>query len=122
LGKTIDAKYIENQTAGKLLVISGQVRNDYKHPRSHIQIAGKLFNKDGSVAQSATVYAGNMIPTLDLARLELTKIKDLLQNKSGQRKSNLNVKNSRVVPFMIVFDQLPDGLDEYAVEVVGSTR
>jgi len=122
LGKTIDAKYVENQTAGKLLVISGQVRNDYKHPRSHIQIAGKLFNKDGSVAQSATVYAGNMIPTLDLARLDLTKIKDLLQNQSGQRKSNLNVKNSRVVPFMIVFDQLPDGLDEYTVEVVGSTR
>ena len=81
LGKTIDAKYVENQNAGRLLVISGQVRNDYKHPRSHIQIAGKLFNKEGSVAKSATVYAGNMIPTLDLARLEFTKIKDLLQNK-----------------------------------------
>jgi hypothetical protein len=122
LGKTINAKFVDNQKAGRLLVVSGQVRNEYEHARSFIQIAGKLFGQDGTLARSATVYAGNMISTLDLARLDLTKIKDQLQNKTGQRKSNLNVKKGRVVPFMIVFDQLPDSLDEYTVEVVGSAQ
>ena len=122
LGKTINAKFVDNQSGGRLLVVSGQVRNEYEHARSFIQIAGKVFDQDGTMAKSVTVYAGNMISTLDLARLDLTKIKDQLQNKSGQRKSNLNVKKGRVVPFMIVFDQLPAGLDEYTIEVVGSTR
>jgi hypothetical protein len=122
LGKTVNAKFVDNRAAGRLLVVSGQVRNEYEHARSFIQIAGKVFDQDGTLAKSATVYAGNMISTLDLTRLDLTKINDQLQNKDGQRKSNLNVKKGRVVPFMIVFDQLPEGLDEYTVEVVGSSR
>jgi len=122
LEKTINAKVVDNQQSGKLLVISGQVRNEYGHPRSFIQLTGKLFTRDGAMAKSATVYAGNMISTLDLSRLDYGKIQAQLQNKSGQRKSNLNVKQSRVVPFMIVFDQLPAALEEYTVEVAGSAK
>ena len=121
LGNTIDGKFVDNDQAGQLFVIQGQIKNDYDHPRSYIKVTGKLLLKGKKIAKTETVYCGNILTSSDLALMDITAINKKLSNRSGDKRSNLKVKTGKRVPFMIVFDKLPSNLDEYTVEVEGSS-
>ncbi len=121
LGNTIKGKFIKNSRSGELFVIEGSIKNDYDHPRSHIKVTAKLYQKGNKIAKKATVYCGNVIADSDLARMDIGSIKKQLLNPAGSKKSNLKVKTGKMVSFMIVFDNLPRNLDEYSVEVEGSS-
>ena len=121
LGRTISAKFIENTRAGKIFVIVGQVRNEYDHPRSNIKITGKLYQNGKALVKSATVYCGNMLSDADLARMDIRAIGKRLQNRFGDNRSNIKVKTGKTIPFVIVFNELPANVDEYTVEVAGSS-
>ncbi|MGD9227391.1 MAG: DUF3426 domain-containing protein [Desulfobacterales bacterium] len=121
MGKTITGKFIENTSAGDIFVIVGQVRNEYDHPRSFIKITGKLYRKGKALVKTATVYGGNILSDSDLERLDLPAINKRLQNRFGDNRSNMRVKSGRTIPFLIVFSKLPANLDEYTVEVAGSS-
>jgi hypothetical protein len=116
----IDSKFIDNAKTGKLLVITGKVKNAYKEPRSFIRIRGKLFTTGKTLAQTETVYCGNVFTDLDLANLDIPAIKKRLSVKAGDKKSNYKVKPGATVPFMVVFANLPDDLEEFVVEPAGS--
>ena len=121
LGRTISYKFIENAKAGKIFVIVGQVRNEYDHPRSNIKITGKLYRNGKALVKSATVYCGNMLSDADLARMDIRAIGKRLQNRFGDNRSNIKVKTGKTIPFLIVFNKLPANVDEYTVEVAGSS-
>jgi predicted Zn finger-like uncharacterized protein len=121
MGKTITHKFIENTTAGDIFVIVGQVRNEYDHPRSYIKITGKLYRKGKALAKTATVYGGNMLSDSDLARLDMAAINKRLQNRFGDNRSNIEVKTGKTLSFLLVFSKLPANMDEYTVEVSGSS-
>jgi hypothetical protein len=121
MDKTITHKFIENTSAGDIFVIAGQVRNQYDHPRSHIKITGKIYRKGKALAKTATVYGGNMLSDADLKRLDLAAINKRLQNRFGDNRSNIKVKTGKTLPFLLVFSKLPTNLDEYTVEVSGSS-
>lgn len=53
--------------------------------------------------------------------MDMGVIKQRLDNHLGEERSNLKVAAGRSIPFMIVFNQLPDNLEEYAIEVASST-
>ena len=121
MGKTISHQFIENTAAGNIFVITGRVRNDYNHARSHIKITGKLYRKGKALVNKATVYCGNMLTDSDLAQMDMTVINKRLQNRFGDKRSNIKVKAGKTIPFLIVFNKLPANLDEYTVEVSGSS-
>ena len=121
LGRTINGRFVENSDAGRLFVIQGKVKNEYDHPRSFIKVTGKLFQKEGKVVKTATVYCGNVLSGVELNAMNMTGIKRRLKNKFGDRRSNVKVAKGRMLPFMIVFDQLPRNLDEFSIEVTGSS-
>ena len=121
MSRTISYKFVDNQKAGKILVITGQVRNEYDHPRSNIKVTGKIFKRGKNLANKATVYCGNMLSDSDLQQMDMSAIKKRLQNRSGDNRSNIKVQAGRTIPFFIVFNQLPSNLDEYTVEVAGSS-
>jgi hypothetical protein len=121
MSRTITYKFVDNNTAGQILVISGQVRNEYDHPRSNIKVTGKIYHKGKKLADTATVYAGNTLSDADLQRMEITAISKRLQNRFGDNRSNVKVKTGKTIPFLIVFNQLPPNLDEYTVQVAGSS-
>ena len=52
--------------------------------------------------------------------MEFSAIKKRLSNSLGDKKSNMGIKPGKELPFMIVFSELPDNLEEFAVEVVES--
>jgi predicted Zn finger-like uncharacterized protein len=116
----IDSRFVDNTTAGRLFVISGKVRNDYDHPRSRIQIKGSLLAKGKKLVGSEMVFCGNVLTDLDLNRLDVIEIKKRLALDSGTDNSNLDVAPGGLVPFMVVFSNLPSDLEEFTIEVVSS--
>lgn len=121
LGATITHKFIQNNLAGDIFVIQGQVRNEYDHPRSYIRITAKLYDKNKALAKTITVYCGNVLSDSDLANMDMAAINKHLQNRFGDNRSNIRINSGKTVPFFVVFNRLPPDLDEYTVEVAGSS-
>jgi hypothetical protein len=122
LAPSITAEFINNHQAGKLCVIKGMVRNNYDHPRNFIQVTGKLYTKDKKMAKSLTGYAGTVLSQEELTGLDLATITSRLNSRNGFDNRNVGVKPGATVAFMLVFDHLPNNLDEYSVEVAGSSK
>jgi len=119
--RTISGKFVNNAKAGRLFVISGKIKNEYDHPRSFITVTGKLYQGGKKLVKKSTVYIGNVIPESDLTGMDIAAINHRMKNKFGDKRSNLKIKTGNEIPFMIVFDKLPDNLDEYTVEVTSSS-
>ncbi len=122
IAENLTAEFIDHPAVGRLCVVKGQIRNNYDHPRSAIQVTAKLYTKDKTLAKTATVFAGNVLSNQELASQDMAAIAERLKNREGANHVNVGVKPGRSIPFMAVFDNLPNNLDEYSVEVAGSTK
>ena len=122
LEKDVDGNFVTNEQLGTMYVVSGVIKNDYNHPRSFIQITGKLYSKGRKLKLKKTVYAGNVLADTELSQLNQAAINKKLSNRMGKNRSNLNLKKGAKLPFMIVFTNLPKDPDEYTVEVAGSVE
>jgi pilus assembly protein FimV len=119
----IDSRRVENASAGHLFVISGKVRNGYKDARSFIKITGKLYSKGKKLFSTETVYCGNIMSDIELAKLPLETIKSRMGNEKGDNGADIGIKPGQERPFMIVFSNLPanlEELEEYTLEVASS--
>jgi hypothetical protein len=121
LGGTIAARFVNDSQGNPRFVIHGKIKNDYDHPRSFIKITGKIYQKGGKLAKTETVFCGNVLSDSELTGMKIAAINKRLHNRFGDKKSNLKVKTGKAIPFMIVFDELPQNLDEYTIEVDGSS-
>ena len=121
LGRTINARFVNDSQGNQRFVIHGKIKNDYDHPRSFIKVTGKIFQKDGKLAKTETVYCGNVLSDSELTGMKIVAVNKRLLNRFGDKQSNLKVETGKTIPFMIVFDKLPQNLDEYTVEVDGSS-
>ncbi|MDL1967480.1 MAG: zinc-ribbon domain-containing protein [Deltaproteobacteria bacterium] len=116
----INNKFVENSKIGKLLVITGKAQNGYSGARSYISITGKLYTKGKILSKTKTVYCGTILSELDLLNMDLDVINNRLSNRLGDNKSNIKVKEGSIIPFMIVFADLPENLDEFTIEIAES--
>ena len=116
----VSGRFADNKTAGRLFVIRGKVRNDYPAPRNFIKVKGALYLKDGKMARHQIAYCGNILSDTELETSDAAAIIKKLKNKAGDKKSNFRVPPGKVLPFMVVFSDLPQDLKEFTVEVVGS--
>jgi len=121
LGGTISARFVNDSQGNPRFVIHGKIKNDYDHPRSFIKVTGKIYQKSGKLAKTESVYCGNVLSDSELTGMKIAAINKRLHNRFGDKRSNLKVKTGKTIPFMIVFDKLPQNLDEYTVEVEGSS-
>lgn len=117
----VNSKFLLNVKEGKLFVITGRVKNRYSDVRRFISINGKLYKKGKILAQTETIFCGNVLSDIELSNLELEAIKKRLSNRLGDNKSNMQIKPGGELPFMIIFSNLPDDLEEFSIEVAGST-
>lgn len=117
----VNSKFIDNVNAGKLFIITGKVKNEYPSTRGYIKVSGKLYIKGNAMAKAETVFCGNMLSDSDLAESELPVILKKLLNPTGDNNMNSKVMPGDAIPFMIVFSNLPDNLEEFTLEVVSSS-
>ena len=116
----ISSKFIDNTTHGKLFIITGTAKNEFSESRKYIKIQGSLFSAGKTLAKEVTVYGGNVLTDQDLSEMSLTDINQRLSNRFGDKKSNFDVKPGKSIPFMVVFSDLPESLEEFTIEVSGS--
>jgi pilus assembly protein FimV len=116
----ITSKFIDNTKIGKLFVITGTVKNEFQDSRKYIRIRGSLFSTGKALAKEVTVYGGNYISDTDLSGMTQEDIDKRLSNRFGDKKSNFDVKPGRSIPFMVVFSDLPESLEEFTIEAAGS--
>jgi len=120
LDQLIRSEFVENRTDGRLFVIKGKVRNDYPEARNFIMVRGTLYSNDGETIDKKTIYCGNALSDSDLKALDKATIDKRLRNKFGDKRSNFSVPSGKVIPFVVVFSDLPQDLGEFSVEVVSS--
>jgi len=116
----IKSKFIDNSKTGKLFVITGRAKNEYSQNRGLIKISGSLFTKGKKLAKTKTVYCGNFLSDLDLSTNNLDTINKRLAKRFGDKRSNAKIKPGGTIPFMIVFSNLPNNLEEFTIKVVES--
>lgn len=109
-------------TSGALFIITGMVRNDYKHPRTNVKVTGKLFAKGKALSKAESVFCGNVISEQDLLELEPAVMKKRLQNRLGDKNSNMSVKPGSAIPFMVIFENPSPDLDEFIIEADSSIK
>ena len=120
LDQLIKTEFVENKTAGRLFVIRGKVRNDYPEARNFIMVKGVVYSRDGKVVQEKAIYCGNTLSDTALQAMDKATIDTRLRNKFGDGRSNFMVTSGKVIPFVVVFPDLPQDLGEFSVEVVSS--
>ena len=111
------SKIAANENLGPLFVITGQVQNSYGHDRMAVRVTGRLFIQ-GGFSKSATVFCGNKLSEAELSESDATFF-----SKRMQESQTRSVSPGGILPFVVVFQDLPDDLDQldrYTVEVVGS--
>lgn len=117
--QSVNGRFVTNSSAGTLFVITGRVENPASTAYRYIQINGALITTGKKEAKSKKVFCGNVIPEEMLKTGSMADIDKMLVVKSGSNDLNSNVKPKTSVPFMIVFSDLPEKLQNFTVKVVG---
>jgi predicted Zn finger-like uncharacterized protein len=119
--KNVSGKFYQSSKAGNLFCIQGMVFNDYPGSRSFIRVKGSLLDEKGVAVKQKLAFAGNTFSENELKDMTLEQINQGMANRTGKENANVNVKTKASVPFMIVFEELPDNLSEFTVEAVSSS-
>lgn len=119
--KAVSGSFVESPKAGQLFVIKGMVANNYPKSRSFILVKGALLDDKGKPVKNKLAYAGNILTERQLKEFSVEEINQGLKDRLGKGKMNVNIQPQAAVPFMIVFENLPDNLSEFTVEAVSSS-
>lgn len=108
--------YETNAEAGRLFVIRGVVTNQGREKRSGIRIHAGLLAASGRTVAEMTVYAGNVLSGNELRSSSRQSIEKEMANRWGDRLVNMDVAPGKSVPFMVVFFDPPEGIEEYRLD------
>jgi len=118
---SVAGSFVDSEKGGRVFVIRGVVGSKYAEPRSYILIKGNILDNKGKVVKSKQSYAGNIFTEEEIKTLPLEEVKEAMNNRDGMARRNFNLSSGATIPFMIVFDNLPDNLSEFSVEAVSSS-
>ena len=119
--KAVRWSFIRSSEAGRLFVIKGVVTNNYNTTRSFILLKGSIYNDRGYVLRSKSAYAGNTFTESEIKGMPLEEINKKLGDRYGQKNMNFNIKPESAIPFVIIFENLPENISEFTVEAVSSS-
>jgi hypothetical protein len=117
--KSVTGRFLTNDTAGELFIITGNIENPAQIPYRRIQVKGTLFQKDKQPVMNRTAFCGNIIPEETLRTGSIDDLTAQLKNPGGTADINDKIMPGDTVPFMLVFSDLPQNLENFTVEVVG---
>ena len=114
--------FLENEHAGQIFVVEGEVVNGSTFPVSFVLIEGKLYATDNQVAQTQKTYCGNIMGREELSRYTVAELQNVMMNREGANLTNVHIMPKSRVPFMLVFYNLPDLdlLSDYSVEAISA--
>lgn len=117
--KTVNGRFVTNDAAGELFIITGNIENPSQIPYTRIQVQGTLFQKEKIAAMTQTAYCGNIVAEEELKTGNVADIIARLKNPPDAEAANITAGPGDTVPFMLVFSDLPKNLQNFTVEVLG---
>lgn len=117
--KSVTGRFITNDTSGELFIITGKIENPAQIPYRHIQVKGTLFQKEKIAAMTQIAYCGHIVPEDVLKTGNIDDITAQLKIPRGAADITAKVMPGDTVPFMLVFSDLPQNLENFTVEVTG---
>ncbi|MEA2059039.1 MAG: zinc-ribbon domain-containing protein [Thermodesulfobacteriota bacterium] len=115
--KSVTGKFINNETEGTLFIITGRVTSNSNIPAAHAKVTGTLITKGKNKAMEKTVFCGNTLDDDALKTYEFSRIEQVMSRKKGENNMNTHISQDRPVPFMVVFKDLPDNLENFTITV-----
>ncbi len=112
--------FINNQRAGRLFVVQGQVLNEGVEPRAAIAVKGSIYDATGAQLAQQSAFCGNPMGKEKLRAWPIMRISERMQNQFGEMLANLNLEPQRAIPFTLVFKDLPGEVAEFEVIVESS--
>ena len=119
--KDVSGSFLMNNMAGQLYIIKGDVINNYPKSRRSILLKGNILDVKGKSVKQKFAYAGNTFTEDQLRKVSMEEVDKGLKNQAGIGDINVNIGPGDSIPFMIIFDGLPDNLGEFEVEAVSSS-
>ena len=119
--KDLSGSFVNSPKAGKLFVVKGWVTNKYPDRRSFIRIKSNILDSKRTVVSSKVVFAGHPLTDKELKSLSVEEIHKRLSGKLGKNKMNTNVLPNSSIPFVVIFNNLPEDMSEFTVEAVSSS-
>jgi predicted Zn finger-like uncharacterized protein len=116
----VSGSFLHNTPSGQLYIIKGEIINNNPKSRSYLLLKGTILDEKGKAVTQKLMYAGNIFSEKQLRDMSMEEIDKGLKNRSGRENVNVNVKPGGSVPFMVVFENLPDNVVEFEVEAVNS--
>lgn len=115
--KSVNGRFITNKIEGTLFIITGKVDNLTTSQISYVNVRSALITKGKIEAMIESAYCGNIITEEMLKNSKISEIKEQLMLKNGNENINVNIAPGGSVPFMVVFSNLPDRLQNFTVKV-----
>jgi hypothetical protein len=115
----VKERFTKSTASGDPLVISGLAVNEYEYPVARVKLRGKILDKTGKLLGEVDTYAGNLLTDNELNRLKDKEILAELQRPEGSDMPNTSIRPRASIPFMIVFINPPQEVDEFIIELSG---
>jgi len=108
----------ENEKIGALLVIEGQAVNGFDTVKELIMLEAQLIDSQGNVLESRQFLCGNTVNLFELQVLSREELESALNARVNVLKYNTNLQPGDEVPFMVVFYNPPEEVEEFVVKVI----
>ena len=109
--------FVDGPDNSRLFVIRGFVRNNYPAVKHSILLTASILNNRGSTILKLNSYAGIKANDEQLLTMSALERSELI--KKGDRETF--VEPGSRIPFLMVFDNLPKDVEEFAVEFISAS-
>jgi predicted Zn finger-like uncharacterized protein len=113
--------FVPNEKEGQLFIIEGKAVNRFPEARELIRLKASLFDRQGNEVSSKEFMCGNVVSLYQLQVSSKEDIDAALSAKVGILTNNTNIQPGASVPFMAVFYQAPESVEEFGLEVIQSS-
>lgn len=110
--------FVNNDRTGQLFVVEGQAVNNFNKPKSMIKLRASLYDREGSVLAEKDFLCGNIASLFQLQVSSEDELESTLQSRLGILTTNKHVEPGSHTPFMTVFYNPPEEMQEFGLEVI----
>lgn len=110
--------FVNNNDTGQLFVVEGRAVNDFNSPRSRIKLRAALYDDQGQVVQEKEFLAGNAASLFQLQVSSREELESTLTSQLGILTNNKHIDPGSSTPFMTVFYNPPEEVQEFGLEVI----
>jgi predicted Zn finger-like uncharacterized protein len=118
--KSFEGSFHKNDEIGAIFVIRGEAFNNSRTPRNDLRVKGFIYGPKGEVLAEQTADCGIILSDDQLKVFSMAAVEKSLTPSSDGLYGNQMLQPGKGIPFLIVFRYVPQGAEEFGVEVLGT--